>query len=42
MLNYLKAHPDLFSDLIEASLVITHPRAWRSAMLLGHAIKKKR
>ena len=40
MLNYLKAHPDLFSDLIEASLVITHPRAWRSAMLLGHAIKK--
>ena len=41
MLNYLKAHPDLFSDLIEASLVITHPRAWRSAMLLGHAIQKE-
>lgn len=40
MLNYVKEHPKLFTELIEASLDREHPKAWRAAMLLGHAMKK--
>ena len=40
MLIYVGARPNLFADLIEASLDSEHPKAWRSAMLLGHAMKK--
>jgi len=40
MLAYVKQHPNLFKDLIEASLDTKHPKAWRAAMLLGNAMKK--
>lgn len=40
MLNYVKEHPKLFTELIEASLDSEHQKAWRAAMLLGHAMKK--
>lgn len=40
MLIYVNEHPNLFVDLIEASLDNQHPKAWRAAMLLGHAMKK--
>ena len=41
MLVYVRANPSLFIDLIRASLDAKHPKAWRAAMLLGHAMKKK-
>lgn len=40
MLSYINSKPQLFNDLIEASLDTVHPKAWRAAMLLGHAMKK--
>ena len=40
MLAYVSANPSLFIDLIDASLDTVHPKAWRAAMLLGHAMKK--
>ena len=40
MLVYVRANPSLFIDLIGASLDTKHPKAWRAAMLLGHAMKK--
>ena len=40
MLEYVNKHPSLFADLIEGSLDVEHPKAWRAAMLLGHAMIK--
>ncbi len=40
MLAYFMEHPNMFSELVESSLAVNENTAWRSALLVGHLIKK--
>ncbi|WP_157366686.1 hypothetical protein [Aquimarina agarilytica] len=40
MIAYIHEHPQLYAELITASLSLSHKQAWRCAMLLGHMMKK--
>ena len=40
MLAYFREHPNMFSELVESSLAVNENSAWRSALLVGHLIKK--
>jgi len=40
MIAYVKANPDLFPELVKASLNVEDDKAWRYSLLIGHLIKK--
>lgn len=40
VLLFFKANPQLFADLVEASLYSTNKKSWRYTLLIGHLIKK--
>lgn len=40
MIAYFKSNADLFPDLVAFSLNKTEKMAWRSALLIGHLMRK--
>ena len=40
MLEHIKSFPNWFCKLINTSMDLKHPKAWRAAMIIGHIMKK--